>query len=538
VRSWRKAAQSSSKLTTQVAAYRLLAYLVGQWRRDEKDLDLCEWEHPWLRTVGCPNEATLRVRLPAVAILAARETCEEPVAVASERIRIVLVPDLGAAPVARYREMLRRLLAYREASDGDQLEVVVATVDRNIDGARVRAWRSLLNRFAYAQEGLAISSRVVTWLEVYSVLRLPPNRARSEEKAQRRHDRHGGTATWTTEHAPGKAREKLLHLVGRHPFLTSVQLAQLLGTTTARIRRREDHLVTGGLLRRVEVDNLHPADIGLSRTEINGLRLVEITLAGRRQLASWLGLDSTAAARYHGLIGDARSSTGRRDRLLRNLAHTLGVNAVFVALAVAAEAVNRAGGSDRLAQWRGAAACERSRCKPDGYGCYLRDGLQHGFFLEYDRGTESTHKYRAKLHAYYLYRDSDVARRDYDGFQTLLFVSTEAGAEWRIADQAHRMWFARGSEPLPILITTTDRILQQEEGVLGPIWRTPGPEVEVERRYWLTGGPPRVRFEPNCNGIPTPHLAWPRARGDHQMARQRWQPRVATSPTVGEVPSP
>src|SRR5207302_6917734 len=130
---------------------------------------------------------------------------------------------------------------------------------------------------------------------------------------------------------------------------------QLLGTTTARIRRLENDLVTRDWLRQVELDDVQPRALGLRPTETSGLGLVEITVAGRRRLASWLGLDATTAARYHGLIGDAVSSRGRRVRLLRNLAHTLGVNAVFVAFALAAETVHRAGGKDRFAQWRGAA---------------------------------------------------------------------------------------------------------------------------------------------------------------------------------------
>jgi hypothetical protein len=42
--------------------------------------------------------------------------------------------------------------------------------------------------------------------------------------------------------------------------------------------------------------------------------------------------------------------------------------------------------------------------------------VAHGFFLEYDRGTEPARKYAAKFRAYYRYRDSGQAARDYDGF--------------------------------------------------------------------------------------------------------------------------
>jgi hypothetical protein len=529
VRGCRKAARTST-LTTRVAAYRLLAYVLAESRRGGQIYDVCAWEHPWVRIVSSPDGGRVRVELPAVATLALRGTCEEGATAGGDPITIVLVPDLGAAPVMRYREMLRRLVAHQDAFDARELKVVVGTVGSDEDDTRARAWRSLLRRIGYGQ-GVAICSREVTWSEVYSVLGLRPRRDANERDVKSGSDSRRGAARGGRERAPGRAREQLLHLVGRHPFLTVVQLAQLLGTTTKRIRRLEDDLVTRGWLRHVELEDLQPGSIGLNCADIGRLGLVEITLAGRRQLASWLGLDSTTAARYHGLIGEARSSWGRRRRLLRSLAHTLGANAVFVAFALAAEMVYRLGGTDRFAQWRGAAACERGHCKPDGYGCYVRDGVKHGFFLEYDRGTESARKYSSKLHAYYRYRDSGAARRDYDGFPTVLFVTTEAGAEWRMADQAHRVWFTRSGEPLPILITTTDRIREHDEGVLGPIWRTPGSEAEVERRYWLTGGPPRGRSGQVSLPIPTPRLSWPTAGG----GRRQGAPRVSTERDNGPL---
>ena len=240
----------------------------------------------------------------------------------------------------------------------------------------------------------------------------------------------------------------------------------------------------------------------------DSLGLVEITQSGRLQLAAALGLDATTATRYHGFTGYGRGQTGRRLRLLRTLAHTLGANAIFSAFAVAAEAARRAGGSDHLAEWRSAAACERRHCKPDGYGCYLRDGEAHGFFLEYDRGTESARKYAAKLSAYYRYRDSGQAARDYNGFPALLFVTTQSSAEQRIAGAAYRASFIRGTEALPVLITTVNRIAGGHEGILGPIWRTPAPIGTTDsgsRQYWLPGAPPRgaVRIS-----VPRPRLVW------------------------------
>jgi len=47
-------------------------------------------------------------------------------------------------------------------------------------------------------------------------------------------------------------REQLLHLIGRHPFMTVDQLANLLRTTKARIRRVELELDESGWLRQIE----------------------------------------------------------------------------------------------------------------------------------------------------------------------------------------------------------------------------------------------------------------------------------------------
>jgi Replication-relaxation len=146
----------------------------------------------------------------------------------------------------------------------------------------------------------------------------------------------------------------------------------------------------------------------------------------------------------------------------------MGTNDVFVAFALAAAKARQLGFKDELSEWRGAAACERRRCKPDGYGLYTRNGVGFGFLLEYDRGTESARKYAAKFRAYYRDRDSGQAARDYNGLPTMLFVTTSASAEDRIAAHAYRAWLTRGTEPLPVQITATHLVASNGAGVLGP----------------------------------------------------------------------
>jgi hypothetical protein len=58
-----------------------------------------------------------------------------------------------------------------------------------------------------------------------------------------------------------------------------------------------------------------------------------------------------------------------------------------------------------------------------------------------------------------------------------------------VAEQAYRAWFCRGTVPLCVLLTTTERISRHVEGLVGPIWRTPAEASGdlVQRRYWLPG---------------------------------------------------
>jgi hypothetical protein len=289
----------------------------------------------------------------------------------------------------------------------------------------------------------------------------------------------------------------LLDLVGRHPFLATGDLAALLGWGPAAVRRRRDGLVAAGLLRLLD-----PAEAGPAGA-LAGDGLAELTLEGVAFVAAQQGLTVAEAVRHTGLAGGGpgqrRGTRLARARyvLLRHLAHTRGADGCFVALAQAARraALRTPGARDAaLVSWRNAVACARGRVRPDGYGVLRLNGRRHGFFLEYDRGTQDAAAYRRKLAAYYDYRDTGRFAQDYDGFPTLLVVSRDTDAESRFAGHARAA--ARGRvAPLPLLLTSEWRYLGapgrpgDEEGPLGPIWRTPagGP-----RRRWPRAAAPRA----------------------------------------------
>lgn len=245
-------------------------------------------------------------------------------------------------------------------------------------------------------------------------------------------------------------------------------------------------LVARGWIRPIPYELFAHTTTGLSVEQLQRLGLVELTARGRREVSRWLLVPGTIAARHHGLVGGCVAIRG----FLRHMTHTIGANAFFVALVQAARNAHLRGGDDAVEEWRSAAACVRGRFRPDGYGCYLRSRSRYGFFLEYDRGTEHPRNYAAKLAAYYRYRDSGKAAHDYDGFPTLLLVTTSEAAEGRFAHQVFLAHQRHGGHPLSVLLATSRRIHAHPEGVLGPVWRaasTPDFACDPVRGYWLPG---------------------------------------------------
>ena len=169
---------------------------------------------------------------------------------------------------------------------------------------------------------------------------------------------------------------------------------------------------------------------------------------------------------------------------MRDLAHTLGADALFVGL-YRRYGARPAASDDAILEWRSAAACSRRRVRPDGYGMVRYRGELCGFFLEYDCGTMSARDYAEKWNVYYDYRDSRAFEMDYDGFPTILVVTTDNSAEERIARSA-RAASAGRALALPLLLTCEWRIARDpasSDGLFGPIWRAPD---DPTRRAWLS----------------------------------------------------
>jgi hypothetical protein len=355
-----------------IVAYRLLGIVVSGLNQPVK---VAAWEHPWARSFQAAGQVRWRhARLPAAAVLLPDGQSQ-----AASCIRVLLLPDLGTVPVARYRPLVRTLLELREfwcaAENHDEPLLVVATADPAGAETRAAAWRSLLQRVALGAGEAPLRARIL--IHAHASL---PYRA------------HDSTKRWVAQ------VDQVLSLVARHPLLSRGQLAVLIGTTPPRIVRLQAELLERGWIRPILPEQFPHATHGRTPEHIQRLGLVELTPTGRREAARRLLVPGPVAARHHGLVGGCLAIS----RFLRHLDHTVGANAFFVALVQAARTVCLRGGDDAVEEWRSAAACARGRFRPDGYGCYRRAGSHFGFFLEYDRGTERPRDYAAKLAAYYV----------------------------------------------------------------------------------------------------------------------------------------
>ena len=132
------AAQSLPKrqLPLRVASYWLLAWLMVEAREHGEAVAVQAWECPWVGEFQpAEDERCMRVRLPAAAYIVWEDAPHpEP---RSGR-RLLLLPDLGTAPVARYREMLRRLLIHIH----NEHELLVASSDQDRRGMRAAVRRT------------------------------------------------------------------------------------------------------------------------------------------------------------------------------------------------------------------------------------------------------------------------------------------------------------------------------------------------------------------------------------------------------------
>ncbi len=154
------------------------------------------------------------------------------------------------------------------------------------------------------------------------------------------------------------------------------------------------------------------------------------------------------------------------------LAHRLGVNAFFCALAEA----SRAHEGHCLVTWRPEhwVRTRAAEVKPDGFGRYLHPGGACEFYLEYDRGTEAFGALSRKLAGYLRLAAGWTKEQELPGLPNLLIIVPEGVREGEVGSAfRHATGSLHVSGPLatsfPLYVASEDVLT--ELGVLGAVWK-------------------------------------------------------------------
>ncbi len=164
------------------------------------------------------------------------------------------------------------------------------------------------------------------------------------------------------------------------------------------------------------------------------------------------------------------------------LAHRLGVNGFFCALIESGRAIEGHG----LAKWVPERTVRTADgwIRPDGFGVFLHPGGALDFYLEYDRGTETTRQLANKL-AGYIGVARDWTEQGAEHFPCVLIVVPNKRRE-RIVAAAFAVAFARFKRKdklpgLPFFVASEEALSRQ--GVLGKVW---APLGKLDRRLAIT----------------------------------------------------
>jgi hypothetical protein len=262
------------------------------------------------------------------------------------------------------------------------------------------------------------------------------------------------------------------------------------------------HLLEHKVLTTHQITSLHFRS--LRRCQHRMRELKQMGLVSSFQVGRGFGEGRAPACWYltkHGLgqIADAKDvrvsdlpwvpdSSYRTNKLI---AHRLGVNAFFCALAEASRAFQ----GHCLATWRPEhwVRTKSVEIKPDGFGRYLHPGEACEFYFEYDRATEARGALTRKLEGYLKLAAGWTREQELTGFPNVLVVVPEWEREEEVATayrSATASLHVSGSlaSSFPLYVASEDRLT--ELGVLGQAWRHVPTDGE---RLALTELPARSR---------------------------------------------
>lgn len=249
------------QLPALLNSYELLALLAGArsgWRAR-----LLAWHRPWISPGSLASAATgsaRGTRLPAYALI-------EWHAESGQRLagRYVVLADTGGLPPLALRSPLGRLARTQLIAGRAAPILAIATTSNR----RVEAWSALLESIATSPRGGSLEACIDTWDSWQAGRVVLPWTTRGDAEAgsspplmsvrpdqQRRPwssvprpiDPARVSAAVAEWHLSAGSRAAL-DVIGRHPFLPTIALGEVLGRDTRWARERRSELVRCGLVR-------------------------------------------------------------------------------------------------------------------------------------------------------------------------------------------------------------------------------------------------------------------------------------------------
>ena len=262
------------------------------------------------------------------------------------------------------------------------------------------------------------------------------------------------------------AEKRILNLLADWPWITPGDLGRLIDVTRGRVSQVTTRLERLGLVTHSTVE-------GRRRLALGDRGIV---LLARRDRAS-VGLAVQRAS--VGLVDDDaplawRNVVGTRSRqLLRNIEHTEAVHKFVAGLAVHA----RSQGAElvqvdpprRAARYFRHDGTTRS-IRPDAFGILREGDVRTPFFLEWERRALHPSTMAARMGPYLRYFSSQRPIDDHGTMPLVLIVFDDALAAAR-SFRVTQAEIGRARVHVPLFVS--HRRALEEEGPLGPAWRTP-----------------------------------------------------------------
>jgi hypothetical protein len=263
----------------------------------------------------------------------------------------------------------------------------------------------------------------------------------------------------------------ILACLGQHHYLTTGHVEALFFTYPRGAQRHTRKLEGWGLVHRWH--QMEPREVGGWRRHPD---LFLLSDRGAKVLALSQRSDPAPIAK--------RAAAAFRYAL--HIDHALGVNGFFASLIQASRALPDQG----LYHWVGDDGVRRAfqdrntDLAPDGWGRYLTERREIGFYLEWDQGTEHPQRLHAK-----------AAAAAEAGRGQVLWV-----APWLAREDAIRAAIARHLGQRTAWTTHVD--LLREQGPLGQIWQPCPGDGRRQRLSELPGQPNTERQLTDCLGRP------------------------------------